>query len=85
VLRLLVSGGVVPSLPILVTMMIKALHSSETSTLEEPHGVTSQKTAFFIVTAVKLPVMYSNYNFPYCIQMEVANYSSAPMRHNLAI
>jgi hypothetical protein len=33
--------------------MIEALSSSETSYLQEPHGVTSQKTAFLKVTAVK--------------------------------
>jgi hypothetical protein len=33
--------------------MMEALSSSETRFLQEPHGVTSQKTAFFIVTAVK--------------------------------
>jgi hypothetical protein len=37
--RLLVAASVVPSSPILV--------------LQEPHGVTSKKTPFFIVTAVK--------------------------------
>jgi hypothetical protein len=29
--------------------------SEEFSALQEPHGVISQKTAFFIVTAVKTP------------------------------
>jgi hypothetical protein len=28
--------------------------------LQEPHGVTSQKTAFFIVTAVKTPNLTQN-------------------------
>jgi hypothetical protein len=42
-LRLLVTANVVPSKPILVTLMIEA----------GLHGVKSQKTAFFIVTAVK--------------------------------
>jgi hypothetical protein len=32
---------------------MEALSSFETSVLKEPRGVTSQKTAFFIVTAVK--------------------------------
>jgi hypothetical protein len=45
--RLLVMS-IVPSSPILVTLMMEALHSSETSVLEETHGVTSQKTPFFI-------------------------------------
>jgi hypothetical protein len=51
--RLLVTASVVPSSPILVILMREALSSSETSALQEPHGVTSQKTPFFIVTAVK--------------------------------
>jgi hypothetical protein len=33
--------------------MKEALSSSETSALQEPHGVTSKNTPFFIVTAVK--------------------------------
>jgi hypothetical protein len=33
--------------------MMEALLSSEKSVLKEPHGVTSQKTEFFIVTAIK--------------------------------
>jgi hypothetical protein len=33
--------------------MKEALSSSERRFLQEPHGVTSQKTPFFIVTAVK--------------------------------
>jgi hypothetical protein len=33
--------------------MMEAIRSSETSILKEPHGVTSTKTAFFLVTAVK--------------------------------
>jgi hypothetical protein len=45
--RTLVTVSVVPSSPILVTLMKEALSSSETSVL------TSQKTPFFIVTAVK--------------------------------
>jgi hypothetical protein len=48
VLRLLVTADVSSS-PILVTLMMEALSSSE---LQEPYGVTSQET-FFIVTAVK--------------------------------
>jgi hypothetical protein len=33
--------------------MMEAMRSSKTSFLKEPHGVSSQKTAFFIVAAVK--------------------------------
>jgi hypothetical protein len=51
--RLLLVANVVPSSPILVTLMVEALGSSETSILTKPHGVTSQKTTLFIVTAVK--------------------------------
>jgi hypothetical protein len=46
--RLLVAADV-PSSPILVTLMKEALSRF----LQEPHGITSQKTPFFIVTAVK--------------------------------
>jgi hypothetical protein len=51
VLRLLVMANV-PSLPILVTLKMKALRSSEISVLKEPHGVTSQKTAFYYVSVL---------------------------------
>jgi hypothetical protein len=53
VLRLLVSANVILRSPILVTLMMEAIRSSETSVFQEPQGVTSQRTAFFIVTAVK--------------------------------
>jgi Na+-transporting methylmalonyl-CoA/oxaloacetate decarboxylase gamma subunit len=39
--------NVVLSSLILVILMMEALSSSETRFLQEPHGVTSQKTAFF--------------------------------------
>jgi hypothetical protein len=44
--RLVVAACVVPSSPILVTLMKDAPGSSETSVLTKPHGVTSQKTPF---------------------------------------
>jgi hypothetical protein len=47
VLRLLVTANVVPSSPITLTLMMEVILSSEISVL------TSQKTALFIVTAVK--------------------------------
>jgi hypothetical protein len=53
VLRLIVTANVVPSSPIIVTMMMEAICSSETRFLQQPHSVTSQKSAFLIVTAVK--------------------------------
>jgi hypothetical protein len=51
--RFLVTATVLPSSPILVTLMKEALSSSESRFLQESLGVTSQKTPFFIVTAVK--------------------------------
>jgi hypothetical protein len=51
--RLLVTASVVHSSPRLVTLMKEALSSSERSVLTRSYGVTSQKTQFFIVTAVK--------------------------------
>jgi hypothetical protein len=41
------------SSPILVTVKMEALPSSKRHFLQEPHGVTSQRTEFFRVTAVK--------------------------------
>jgi hypothetical protein len=51
VLRLLVPVRVVPSSPI-VTLMKEAQVPPKRRFLQEPHGVTSQKTPFFIVTSV---------------------------------
>jgi hypothetical protein len=53
--QLLVTAIVVPNSPILVALMKEALSSSEMSVLTRATGVTSQKTPFFIVTAVKTP------------------------------
>jgi hypothetical protein len=46
-LRLLVATNVIPNSPILVSLMMKAIHSSETRFLQNPRGVTSQKIAIF--------------------------------------
>jgi hypothetical protein len=48
---LLVTASIVPSSQILVALTKEALSSSETSFLQEPHGVTSQKTPFLIGTS----------------------------------
>jgi hypothetical protein len=48
-----VSEEVVPSSLILLTLMMETIYSSGPSVLQKPYGVTLQKTAFFIVTAVK--------------------------------
>jgi hypothetical protein len=50
---MLVTASVVPSSLILVTPMEEALSSSKRRFLQEQHDITSQKTPFFIVTAVK--------------------------------
>jgi hypothetical protein len=42
----------VPGSPTLVTLMMEATRSSETS-VQEPHCVTSQETVFFTATTVK--------------------------------
>jgi hypothetical protein len=44
--RMLVTANVVPISPILVTLMMEELSFSLTRFLHEPHGVTSQNTAF---------------------------------------
>jgi hypothetical protein len=51
--RLLVTASVVPSSPIIVTLVKEALSSSETSILTRAIQRNIQKTPFFIVTAVK--------------------------------
>jgi hypothetical protein len=52
-LAALFTANVVPSSPILVTLMMEALSPAKRRLLQEPQGITSQKTPFFIVTAVK--------------------------------
>jgi hypothetical protein len=51
--RVLVTANVFPTSPILVTLMMEALRSSIRRLLQTPHCVKFQKTAFFIVVAVK--------------------------------
>jgi hypothetical protein len=52
VLQLLVTRNVPRSL-ISLTLKMEVISTSETSVLKKPHGVRSQKTAFFLATAVK--------------------------------
>jgi hypothetical protein len=54
VFRLVGTANVVPSSPILVTLMMETYVPPKRQFLQEPHDVTSQKTAFLIVTAVKM-------------------------------
>jgi hypothetical protein len=53
VLQFLVTDNVVPTSLIVVALMMEAIRSSESRFLYESHSFTSQKTTFFIVTAVK--------------------------------
>jgi hypothetical protein len=48
--RLLVAACVVPSSPIFVTLMKEAQVPLKRRFLQEPHGVTTQKTPFLIET-----------------------------------
>jgi hypothetical protein len=41
------------AMPILSTQLIDVIRSSESWFLQQPHTITSQETAFFILTAVK--------------------------------
>jgi hypothetical protein len=53
----LVRADVVSTSPILVTLMMETMRSFEIGFLQEPHGETSQVTAFFIVTAAKTSML----------------------------
>jgi hypothetical protein len=53
VLRLLFTANADLSSPIKIILIIVAIYTSKRRFLQEPQGVTSQKTAFFLVTAVK--------------------------------
>jgi hypothetical protein len=55
--RLLVTANVVPNSPIIITLIMVVLRSSKTPALKKPHEVTSRKTAFFIVIAMKTSLL----------------------------
>jgi hypothetical protein len=67
VLQLLVTAKIVPSSPILVTLTMEEIRSPETSVLKEPHGATSQKTAFYIDTDVKTSNIINSFEIPFLI------------------
>jgi hypothetical protein len=45
--------GNISSSLIHLTLMVEATYSSETSVFKKPHGVTSEKATFFVVTVAK--------------------------------
>jgi hypothetical protein len=47
------NANAIPRSPILITLMMEVLSSSETLVLKEPHGVTTQKTPFFNLCKVR--------------------------------
>jgi hypothetical protein len=51
------TGSVFPSPLILFTLLMEAIRPPETLILTKPYGITSQKTAFFVVTAVKPQIL----------------------------
>jgi hypothetical protein len=77
--RFLVTASVVPSSPILFTLLKEALSSSESRFLQGPHGVTSQKTPVLTVTAVKISNLTRNIvdevnsGFTFCLQLLTPN------------
>jgi hypothetical protein len=59
VLQLLVTGNVVPSSLIFSPWWWRWYVPPKHRFLQEPHGLTFQKTAFFIVTAVETSILHS--------------------------
>jgi hypothetical protein len=55
---LLPTAKVVSGSTILVTLMMEGLGSPKRRLFQQLHGVTSRKTAFFIVTAVKTIIIF---------------------------
>jgi hypothetical protein len=53
IIGLLVTANFVLSSPILITLMMKVIHSPKYRFLQGRHGVTSQNTALLIFTAVQ--------------------------------
>jgi hypothetical protein len=70
VLRLLVTANIVPSSPILVTLMMEAIHSSETSVLTRAtrrNVPEDDNLQFIIPSASELPPPTNIYNEDWCI------------------
>jgi hypothetical protein len=56
-MKLLVIVNVVPRALIHFTLMMEAIRSYEILFLQGPHGIASQKTAFFIVNLTYIPTV----------------------------
>jgi hypothetical protein len=77
VFRLPVTANFFPGSPILDTLMKEVLSSSETFVPSEPHGITSQKMPFFIVTAVKTSNLTQTFIFQKTLLLlQIYDYSS---------
>jgi hypothetical protein len=57
-IQLLVTPNVVPSSPILATLMMEAIHFFETSALTRGNGIIPKKMVLFIVTAVETSISH---------------------------
>jgi hypothetical protein len=59
-MELLITANVPSTL--IFALMMETIRSSERLFLQEPHGIASQKTAFFILTAVKPQIFQIQFN-----------------------
>jgi hypothetical protein len=66
-LQLLVTADVAPSSVIVIALIMETIVPPKCQFLQEPHGITSQKTAFFIVTAVNTSNLTQPLNITTCI------------------
>jgi hypothetical protein len=85
-LQLLVTANVVLNSLIGVTLMMEALVPPTCRSLQGPHGVTSQKTVFFIpCTSVWKRTDPCRYVMPHCSQSLVTRLPSAHTTHTIAV
>jgi hypothetical protein len=69
--RFLDTANVAPSWPILLTLMIEAICSFERQFLQQPHGVTSQNTVFFIVNNFIRKFLLAKYSMQLYRQLQL--------------
>jgi hypothetical protein len=82
--RLLVKANVVPSSPILISLIMEGYFPPKRRFLQEPLGVTSQKTPFFIVTPVKTSnLTYFKVVCVYCVFGVLSSNSPEPLVRNM--